>query len=211
LYSRDYVAGANADTTTFAGGKKNGDDPASWLGVVSPIPDKTDLMDVFAHMRRNGSGLTDSLWLFTGVSTLGTSGSRYFDIEISKNRVTYNKTTGAFSTAGPDAGHVQWKFDAAGNITQTGDLIIAVSYTSGVPSVEVCIWVAKTTYTSVTPALFKFGASFDGTTTSFGYASILSNAGTTAFGSGIANVSATPNADTTASTYPQIISGIDFR
>lgn len=201
LYSRDYIVNAlSTDTTTFAGGKKNGDDPANWGGVASSIPDKTDLVDAFAHMRRNGSNLTDSLWIFTGVSTVGVVGSRYFDIELYKNKVAYNKITGSFNTAGPDAGHVQWKFDASGNITQTGDLIIAISYTTGVPTVEVRIWVSKTTYNTVAPALFTFGGSFDGSTASFGYASILSKTGTTAFGSGIANLSATPAADTTYAT-----------
>lgn len=201
LYSRDYIVNAvSTDTTTFTGGKKNGDDPANWGGLASSIPDKTDLVDVFAHMRRNGSNSNDSLWIFTGVSTVGVSGSRYFDIELYKNKVAYNKTNGSFNTAGPDAGHVQWKFDASGNITQTGDLIIAISYTSGVPTVEVRIWVSKTTYNTVAPALFTFGSNFDGSTTSFGYASILSKTGTTAFGSGIANLSATPAADTTYAT-----------
>lgn len=201
LYARDYIVNATStDTTTFTGGRKNGDDPANWGGVASSIPDKTDLVDAFAHMRRNGSNPNDSLWIFTGVSTVGVSGSRYFDIELYKNRVAYNRTTGSFNTAGPDAGHVQWKFDASGNITQTGDLIIAVSYTSGVPAVEVRIWVSKTSYNSVTPSLFSFGSSFDGSTNAFGYASILSKTGTTAFGSGIANLSATPAADTTYAT-----------
>jgi hypothetical protein len=201
LYTRDYITTDVAtDTTTFTGGKKNGDDPAAWTGIASPIPDKTDLVDAYAHMRRNGSSTSDSLWIFTGVSTIGVSGSRYYDIELYRNRVTYNKSTGVFTSGGPDAGHVQWKFDASGNITQTGDLIIAVSYSSGVPTVEVRIWVSKTTYNTVSPALFTFGGSFDGSTNSFGYASILSKTGTTAFGSGITNLSATPAADTTYST-----------
>jgi hypothetical protein len=201
VYSRDYIVTATAtDTTTFTGGKKNGDDPASWGGVASSIPDKTDLVDAFAHMRRNGSGVTDSLWIFTGLSTIGVSGSRYFDIELYRNRVTYNSSAGTFNTGGADAGHVQWQFDASGNITQTGDLIIAVSYSSGVPTVEVRIWVSKTTYNTVSPSLFNFGSSFDGGTPSFGYASILSKTGTTDFGSGITNLSATPAADTTYAT-----------
>jgi hypothetical protein len=130
IYTRDYVTGPT-DSTTFAGGGKNGDDPASWHGIVSPIPDKTDLVDVFGHMRRNGINVHDSLWFFTGVSTVGTAGARYFDIELYKNKITYNPATGSFNTGGPDAGHSQWLFDAAGNITQTGDMIIAVSYSSG--------------------------------------------------------------------------------
>jgi hypothetical protein len=198
IYTRDYT-GAN-DSSTFTGGGKNGDDPASWHGITSSIPDKTDLVDAYGHMRRNGINVHDSLWFFTGVSTVGTSGARYFDIELYKNKITYNPTTGNFSTGGPDAGHAQWLFDASGNITQTGDMIIAVNYSSGAPTVEVRIWISKTTYSSITPNLFNFGSSFDGSTTSFGYASIVSKTGATAFGSGIANLSATPAADTTYST-----------
>ncbi|HEX6426316.1 MAG TPA: hypothetical protein VF008_01470 [Niastella sp.] len=199
IYTRDYIVGST-DTTTFTGGGKNGDDPANWHGIASSIPDKTDLLDVYAHMRRNGINVHDSLWFFTGVSTAGTSGSRYFDVELYKNNITYNRATGNFPTGGPNAGHTQWLFDASGNITQTGDMIVAVSYSSGAPTVEVRIWISNTTYNTITPNLFNFGSSFDGSTTSFGYASIVSKSGATAFGSGIANLSATPAADTTYAT-----------
>ena len=50
------------------------------------------------------------------------------------------------------------------------------------------------------PAYFKFGPNFDGATAAYGYASILSKAGGTDFGSGISNFSATPAQDTTYST-----------
>ena len=199
IYTRDYITGST-DSSSFTGGGKNGDDPANWHGTASSIPDKTDLVDVYGHMRRNGINVHDSLWFFTGASIIGTSGARYFDIELYKNKITYNPATGNFSTGGPNAGHNQWLFDASGNITQTGDMIVAVSYASGAPTVEVRIWISKTTYTNITPSLFNFGSSFDGSTTSFGYASIVSKTGATTFGSGIANFSATPAADTTYST-----------
>lgn len=199
IYTRDYITGST-DSSSFTGGGKNGDDPAAWHGTASSIPDKTDLVDVYGHMRRNGINVHDSLWFFTGASIIGTSGARYFDIELYKNKITYTPATGNFSTGGPNAGHSQWLFDASGNITQTGDMIVAVSYASGAPTVEVRIWISKTTYTNITPSLFNFGSSFDGSTTSFGYASIVSKTGATTFGSGIANFSATPAADTTYST-----------
>jgi hypothetical protein len=202
VYGRDYIVNSSTnDSTTFTGGDKNGDDPGNWQGTVSPIPDKTDLVDVYGHMRRNGTSVHDSLWFFTGAATVGISGSRYFDIELYKNNISYNRTTGNFTSGGPNAGHTQWIFDAAGNITQTGDMIIAVSYSPGdVPVVEVRIWVSRTTFTTVTPSLFNFSNSFNGSTTSYGYASIESKSGATAFGSGIANYSATAAADTTWST-----------
>jgi hypothetical protein len=158
-------------------------------------------VDVYAHMRRDGPNVTDSLWLFTGVSTVGTSGTRYFDIELYKKNFGYNSISGTFTTAGTDAGHTQWLFDAAGNIIQTGDLILAVTYSPGsAPVVDVRIWVSSTTFTTINPAFFNFGPVLDGATAAFGYTSITSNSGSTAFGSGIANFSATPAQDTTYST-----------
>ena len=201
VYGRDYISTSPLfDSTIFTIAAKNGDNPVNWIGGTSNIPDKNDLLDVYAHMRRDGLTVFDSLWLFTGVSTVGVSGSRYFDIELYKNNFAYNSATGNFITAGPDAGHTQWKFDAAGNIIQTGDMILAVNYTPGMaPVVDLRIWVSQTTFSTIIPARFNFGAVLDGATPAFGYVSIISKAGTTAFGSGIANFSATPANDTTAS------------
>ncbi|MDP4251652.1 MAG: hypothetical protein Q8918_16235 [Bacteroidota bacterium] len=202
VYGRDYIATSPLfDSTIFTSAAKNGDNPVNWSGGKNNIPDKNDLTDVFAHMRRDGINVHDSLWFFTGASTVGNTGSSYLDIELYKNSFSYNAATGTFSTAGPDAGHTQWIFDASGNIIQTGDMIVAVNYSPGTaPVVDVRIWVSQTTFSTVTPAYFKFGASFDGATPAFGYASILSKTGTTSFGSGIGNYSATATQDTTYST-----------
>ena len=201
-YGRDYISSNSLiDSTIFTIASKNGDDPSNWVGGSSNVPDKTDLLDVYAHMRRDGLNIHDSLWLFTGISTVGTSGSRYFDVELYKKDFSYNGLTGAFSTAGTEAGHTQWLFDAGGNVTQTGDMIIAVNFTPGMaPVVDLRIWVSQTTFATVTPAYFNFGANFDGATPAYGYASILSKSGGTDFGSGISNFSATPAQDTTYST-----------
>ncbi|HXB92094.1 MAG TPA: hypothetical protein VNU72_07390, partial [Puia sp.] len=199
-YGRDYSAAASLkDSTTFSGASKNGDDPSTWNGGVSSVPTKNDLIDVYAHMRRDGINIHDSLWLFTAVSTLGTTGSAYFDVELYKNTFSYNQTTGVFTTAGPDAGHTQWIFDASGNLIQTGDMILAVNFTPGTaPVVDVRIWVSQTTWSTVTPAYFNFNANFNGAGGTFGYASIVSKSGATAFGAGISNYSATAVNDTTA-------------
>lgn len=201
VYGRDYICTSPLfDTTAFVStSAKNGDDPANWTGGVSNIPNKNDLVDVFAHMRRDGSSVYDSLWLFTGVSTVGTNGSRYFDVELYKD--SFNYKGGTFISAGPDAGHTQWKFDAQGNITQTGDMILAVSFNPGAaPVVDVRIWVSRSTFTGITPKYFDFGTTLDGATTAFGYTSITSKAGTTAFGTGTSNYSTTAANDTTYAT-----------
>jgi hypothetical protein len=203
-YGRDYQAASlMKDSTVFTIAAKNGDNPAVWTGGVANTPNKNDLVDVFAHMRRDGLTVHDSLWLFTGVSTFGTRGSSYFDVELYKNNFSYSGATGTFTTAGPDAGHTQWLFDASGNIIQTGDLIIAVDFTPGsVPVVDIRIWIAQTTLATVTPAYFNFTGSFNGATASpaYGYASIVSKTGSTAFGAGISNYSVNATLDTTYAT-----------
>lgn len=202
VYGRDFSA-ANSlkDSTTFTIASKNGDNPSNWAGGVSSFPDKNDLIDVYAHMRRDGITVNDSLWLFTGVSTYGVNGSRYFDIELYKNSFSYNSTTGKFTTAGTSAGHTEWLFDPIGNVIQTGDMILAVTYSPGTaPIVDVRIWVSQSTWSTVSPSDFSFNASFDGATPAYGYASIISNTGSTAFGAGISNYSLTAAQDTTYAT-----------
>jgi hypothetical protein len=198
-YGRDYSAASSLkDSTTFTIACKNGDNPSNWIGGVSSFPNKNDLVDVYAHMRRDGVTVHDSLWFYAGVSTYGTSGSRYYDIELYKNNFSYNQGTGQFSTAGTDAGHTQWLFDASGNLIQTGDMIVAVNFSPGsAPVVDVRIWVSQTTWSTVTPAYFNFNANFNGATPAFGYASIVSKTGSTAFGAGISNYSVTSAQDTT--------------
>lgn len=196
IYARDYT---DKDTTSFAGGLKNGDDPSSWSSTTSAVSNKGDFLDVFAHMRRNGLTVNDSLWFFSSISTLGTSGARYYDVELYKNDLSHNRTTNTFASAGPDQGHTQWKFDATGKIIATGDMIIAVnSATSSTPVIEVRIWISYNTYNTVVPSLFKFGV-YDGNSGpgGFGYASITSNSGGTAFGSGISNYTVLTITDTT--------------
>ena len=204
VYGRDYQAAAqDKDTTTFTTACKNGDNPSIWTGGVSNVPDKNDIVDVYAHMRRDGLTVHDSLWFFTAVSTFGTRGSSYFDVELYKNNFSYNGATGTFATAGPDAGHTQWLFDASGNIIQTGDMIIAVDFSPGlVPVVDLRIWVSQTTLSTVTPAYFNFTGAFNGASASptYGYASIVSKAGTTAWGGGISNYSSNATLDTTYAT-----------
>jgi hypothetical protein len=135
-----------------------------------------------------------------GVSTLGINGDRYFDIELFKKQLGYTSNTGAFATTGPDGGHTSWKFDAAGNVTQSGDIIIAVTYTPGTaPVIDVRIWVPATTYITVNPTNFNFSGVFDGSG-GFGYAQIVSNSNNTAWGAGVGNYSAIAPNDTTYAT-----------
>lgn len=207
IYSRDYSLNYTSgvitgpDSTCFGNSAKNGLNPnTNWQGTNASFTNKTDLVDGFAHMRRDGTSVYDSLWMFFGVSTLGTNGDRYYDIELFKKQCNYNSTTGYFSTAGTEGGHTEWKFDANGKVTQTGDMIIAVTFSPGTaPVIDMRIWVSTTTYSTVTPYYFNFNGTFDGSG-SYGYAKIVSKTGGTAWGSGVANYSNNATTDTTYAT-----------
>jgi len=206
-YGRDYVAAQSLkDTTTFTIAAKNGDNPNVWQGGLASTPTKNDLVDVYAHMRRDGLTVYDSLWFMTGITAYGNAANSYYDVELYRNSFGFNPASGTFSSAGTSGGHTEWLFDAAGNVIQTGDLIVAVSFSPGsVPVIDVRIWVSQTTYNNyyggaLAPKYFNFNASYSSTSGSYGYASIVSKTGTTAFGSGVANYSGTPAQDTTYAT-----------
>ncbi|QNA46408.1 T9SS type A sorting domain-containing protein [Lacibacter sediminis] len=208
LYVRDYsgsIVGSTYtyDSTTFGNAAKNADNPnTGWNVSTQSIPPKNDLIDGFAHLRRDGSSPSDSLWMNFGISTLGVLGSRYYDIELFKKSCVYNSTTGLFSTSGTEGGHSEWKFNASGQIIQTGDLIISATFSPGAaPILDIRIWVSSATYSTVNPAFFNFNSNFDMPSGgSYGYAQIVSNANTTAFGAGTSNYSALGLTDTTYAT-----------
>lgn len=199
VYFRDQ---AKTDQTAFTNAAKNGDNPNVWPGGVQSVGDKTDLVDAFAHVRTSGiNPKTDSVWFFAAVSTVGTSGARYYDIEVYREPISYNGTTGVFTSQGTSFGHSEWTFDAAGNVSQTGDIIISVTYDNrGAPQIDFRIWVHQTTYTSVTPTKFKFSGKFYSAGGGYGYAEIVSTDNTNQWGSGMGNYSTSAINDSTYST-----------
>jgi hypothetical protein len=137
---------------------------------------KDDILDTYLHLRRQGPNYdqTDPLWLFGAVAIEGTGGDRYFDFELYQTDIFYTRSTLKFTGYGPDAGHTSWKFDAAGNVTQAGDMIFAANYSSSnLSSIEARIWVDESAL-STTPANFDWTGTFDGAVNNaqFGYAGI---------------------------------------
>ncbi len=164
------------DSTVFASGSnKNGMSPSAWSTPVSQgIPDKNDILDMYMHVRRAGPYTTDSLWLFGGVSVDNTTGNRYFDFEMYQTDIYYDHNSLRFYGYGPDAGHTSWQFDAAGNVTQAGDIIFTAEYgSSSLSLLEARIWVNQSSL-SITPVAFNWGGQFDGASSgaTYGYASI---------------------------------------
>jgi hypothetical protein len=173
VFVRDYHGD---DSTIFASGSnKNGMSPADWSCPVSQsIPDKNEILDMMLHVRRAGPNLTDSLWMMGGISIENTTGNRYFDFEMYQTDIYYDRATRRFYNYGPDAGHTSWKFDASGNMTAPGDIILTAEYSSSsLTAIEPRIWVNVNSL-SITPVAFDWTGSFDGAGSgaTFGYAGI---------------------------------------
>src|SRR5687768_1855587 len=54
IYIRDHSSAFGSDSSAFGTAAKNGVDPRVWDGKSTNIPAKTDIVDAYAHFRRNG-------------------------------------------------------------------------------------------------------------------------------------------------------------
>lgn len=172
VFSRDFHGN---DSTVFSSGSKNGMSPANWIcPPAQSVPNKNEILDVMAHMRRDGVAANDSLWLFGGVSIENTNGDRYLDFEMFQTDIKYDVPTRTFLNYGPDGGHTSWQFDSAGNIIKLGDMILSADYgSSTLSSLDARIWVNRSAL-SILPAGFAWSGTFDGASAgaTFGYAGI---------------------------------------
>jgi hypothetical protein len=189
VYGRDYNGN---DKTGFTNGSKNGDNPTAWGTTPDGgiVQDKSDIIDAYAGMRRDGTSITSTnpshIILSMGSTILGTTGNRYVDFELFVNKINYDTITGIFSNSGLAAtgGHEDFQFNADGSLKKIGDIDVALSYSSTtVNDISIYIWVNKTTYQNTTgQQKFNFvsgefyGASNGAT---YGYAKIVAKAGYT--------------------------------
>jgi hypothetical protein len=213
-YGRDQFGNGTAagtmDYTSF-GPAKNGDNPTTWTTVPTgaAVGDKYDIVDAFMHMRRDGTVITapspSHLIANVGISTVGNTGTRYFDAELYCSKIAYNSGTGAFSNSGPAStgGHTAWTFNADGTIKQFGDVTISFAFTSGTCNeIYIMIWVAQTTFLTVNPAGFDFvSGEYYGAVLGYGYAKIKPNSGNaTVWGVGNTAIGTTPPWGTNSKT-----------
>jgi hypothetical protein len=213
-YGRDQFGNGTAASTmdyTSFGPAKNGDNPTTWTTVPTgaAVGDKYDIIDAFVHMRRDGTVITapspSHLIANVGISTVGNTGTRYFDAELYCSKIAYNSSTGAFSNSGPAAtgGHTAWTFNADGTIKQFGDVTISFAFTSGTCNeIYIMVWVAQTTFLTVNPAGFDFvSGEYYGAALGYGYAKIKPNSGNaTVWGIGNIAVGTTPPWGTNSKT-----------
>ena len=178
-YGRDYTGSVSNDLTTFGGGK-NGDNPQSdWSIKSATIPSKTDIVDSGVHMRRDGDQVTDDLWVDLMISTLSSSGNHFIDFELFVSEIQASGS--GFTDSGTQEGHTAWEFDASGNVTQIGDMVIGFAYSGGgVADLEVRLWVERSIFSPGNSpggtSTFVWGNNIDGGST-YGYGEIIVPAG----------------------------------
>lgn len=216
IFGRDYLnlnsSGLGNDQTSLTGGSsKNGNNPSTdWVVASTNVLAKNDIVDIFAHVRRDGTDvLTSDMWLDMALTTFGIGGARFVDFELYKSEIAVSGS--GFTNSGTDEGHSAWTFDASGNIVSTGDLIVGFEINGPtVQSVELRIWVSKNDFNNITPTTFNWGASIDGSgnNSTYGYAQIIVPASTVFSSGSTATVTAPPwgtltNANAAYSTtYP---------
>ncbi|MBC2839150.1 Ig-like domain-containing protein [Robiginitalea sp. SC105] len=178
-FGRDHISSTSNDQSVFIAGK-NGDNPMlAWTNGNGTVPDKTDIVDMGVHMRRDGVDVTDDLWVNMMISTLSSNGNHFIDFELFVSEL--QTSGGGFQNSGPDEGHTAWRFDAFGNVTTIGDMIVGFSYSGGgVTGVEVRLWVERTEFAPGTSpggtSTFTWGTNIDGGST-YGYGQIVVPAG----------------------------------
>ena len=166
-YGRDYTGVLTDDLTSFSGGK-NGDNPLTdWAIAPALQPGKVDIVDSGVHMRRDGDQVTDDLWVDLMISTMASSGKHFIDFELFVSEI---------QASGAQEGHTAWEFDASGNVTQIGDMVIGFAYSGGgVANLEVRLWVDRSVFSPGTSpggtSTFTWGTNIDGGST-YGYGEI---------------------------------------
>lgn len=170
------------DSTTFGNGK-NADDPSTWSTSPngSSILDKSDIVDTYIHLRRNGSVISgpnpSPLILVMGGSVYSATGNHYMDFELYKSKMQYNRSTGKFSNTGPKStgGHTRWEFRADGSVSELGDMQVSFSFSgTSVDEINIYIWVSLSDYNNTTPQKFDFvpNSFYAGSVSGYGYAEI---------------------------------------
>jgi hypothetical protein len=152
VYGRDNnSAQGTSDLSIFAGSAdKNSDNPNTWALGTGSIPQKDDIIDVYAHLRGVGPKAPTEidprpfteLWAFAGGSLRETNGSKHIDFEFFRTLIDYAPGDVVFGNTGNDGGRTAWDFDATGNILIPGTLIVSIDYEGGgtKPDIRIRVW-----------------------------------------------------------------------
>ncbi|MDE0536831.1 hypothetical protein OU788_11490, partial [Tenacibaculum sp. L6] len=147
VFIRDQNAqGNNSDSNVFTGGSdKNNDNPDTWTITDASVPQKNDIIDVYGHLRREGTTVGTDEWAFLGASTRNDSGDSYLDFEYFRKKVNLvNGTIESVEDLSATGGRTPYLFDpVTGGVAQHGDIILSINYANGGANaiVKLYVWV----------------------------------------------------------------------
>ncbi|WP_242158854.1 hypothetical protein, partial [Aestuariivivens sediminis] len=140
VYGRDqYVSGGNQDMTVYAQAiNKNFDDPRSWTFKEGDVPQKTDIIDVYAHLRRDTRSGPPEEYVYVGASTSDADGSNHIDFEFFRKAIDFNASGMIYYPGagdGDECGHTAYHFDYDAvlgySIETDGDVLLSMDYING--------------------------------------------------------------------------------
>ncbi|WP_242087499.1 T9SS type A sorting domain-containing protein [Aestuariivivens sediminis] len=140
VYGRDqYVSGGNQDMTVYAQAiNKNFDDPRSWTFKEGDVPQKTDIIDVYAHLRRDTRSGPPEEYVYVGASTSDADGSNHIDFEFFRKAIDFNASGMIYYPGagdGDECGHTAYHFDYDAvlgySIGTDGDVLLSMDYING--------------------------------------------------------------------------------
>jgi hypothetical protein len=122
-------AGSGGDNTVFSSNVRAYTSPRNWTIASGSVNNKTDLVNVYAHARRDAG---DSLWLFLAAERYGVSGSTAVDLEFLRKGVIINGN-GTVTPEGTDSGRTAGVVTTpvvnnGGTISKSGDIMIVTEY-----------------------------------------------------------------------------------
>ncbi|MFD1096876.1 hypothetical protein ACFQ3Q_14065, partial [Salegentibacter chungangensis] len=147
VYYRDQrTDGSNSDVTVFDQKvNKNYNNPTRWTLKDGEVPQKNDLIDVFAHLRREPNAGDE--YAIVAASTRNSDGDSYLDFEYYREKITLAQDGSSFITEGNECGHSAYEFDLEGDgsVISHGDIILSVNYTKGgdVVDIRLLVWIDK--------------------------------------------------------------------
>lgn len=165
VYYRDTRSnGDNVDLSVFEQDiNKNFNDPTDWGFTSGSIPQKNDIIDVYAHLRRlpESEAPKDYEFAIVGASTRSNNGDSYVDFEYYREDIALNQAGDALISEGEDCGHTAYKFSTSaapvpnpdnlpdlGEVIRHGDIILSVNFTKGgkVGDVRLYVWIERSDF-----------------------------------------------------------------
>ncbi|MBI5216620.1 MAG: Ig-like domain repeat protein [Ignavibacteriae bacterium] len=129
------------ENSAFTSTSKTGDNPNAWTLGVANVSGKTDIVNAYAHARRDAQ---DSLWYFIAAERVTTNGATTVDFEFLKAGMTINGN-GTITALGPDSGRTAGVVttpvvNGGGTISKPGDLLVVTEYGGSSVTTFVYMW-----------------------------------------------------------------------